>query len=131
MSMKKFNLVLTLAFAFLFSAAVNAQDSRNPWGISVGAHAVDHTSVRGMFDGFFDYDDYTIVPPLSKLSIIRHIGGKFSADLTASVGEIDNKRMMLNDELFINAGLGLRYKILGDANNTKWFDPYVDRKSVV
>lgn len=125
MSMKKLNLVLTLTFALLFGAVVNAQDSRNPWGISIGAHAVDHTSVRGMFDGFFDYDDYTIVPPLSKLSIIRHIGGNFSADLTASVGEIDNRRMMLNDEFFINAGLGLRYKILGNADETKWFDPYV------
>ena len=125
MSMKKFNLVLTLAFALLFSAAANAQDSRNPWGISIGAHAVDYTSVRGMFDGFFDYDDYTIVPPLSKLSVVRHLGGRFSADLTASVGEVDNKRMMIDDELFINAGLGLRVKILGNADETKWFDPYL------
>ena len=125
MSMKKFNLVLTLAFALLFSASVNAQDSRNPWGLSIGAHAVDHTSVRGMFDGFFDYDDYSIVPPLSKLSLIRHLGGKFSADLTASVGEVDNKRMMIDDEFFINAGLGLRYKLLGTESETKWFDPYV------
>lgn len=125
MSMKKFNLVLTLAFALLFSAAVNAQDARNPWGLSIGAHAVDHTSVRGMFDGFFDYDDYSIVPPLSKLSLIRHLGGKFSADLTASVGEVDNKRMLIDDEFFVNAGLGLRYKILGTPEETKWFDPYV------
>lgn len=125
MSMKKFNLVLVMAFALLFSASVNAQDARNPWGLSVGAHAVDHTSVRGMFDGFFGTDSYSIVPPLSKLSIIRHLDGKFSADLTASVGEIDNKRMMINDELFINAGLGVRYRILGTADKSFWFDPYV------
>ncbi|MDO5656129.1 MAG: OmpA family protein [Flavobacteriaceae bacterium] len=123
--MKKFNLVLTLAFALLFSASANAQDGNNPWGISVGAHAVDYTSVRGMFDGFFDYDDYTIVPPLSKISIIRHLGGKFAADITASVGEVDNKRFWLKDELFINAGLGLRYRLLGTADNSYWFDPYV------
>ena len=125
MSMKKFNLVLTLAFALLFSATANAQDERNPWGISIGAHAVDYTSVRGMFDGFFDYDDYTIVPPLSKLSVIRHLSGPFSLDLTASVGEVDNKRFRINDELFINAGLGLRYQFLTGVMGLDWLDPYL------
>ncbi|MXV37250.1 OmpA family protein [Flavobacteriaceae bacterium Ap0902] len=119
--MKKMNLVLSLAFALLLGTQATAQDAQNPWGISVGAHAVDHTSVRGMFDGFFDYDDYSVVPPLSKISVIRHLGGRLSADLTASVGEVDNSRLLVNDELFINAGLGLRFQIVQDS----WFDPYL------
>lgn len=119
--MKKMNLVLSVAVALLFGTQAIAQDARNPWGITVGAHAVDHTSVHGVFDGFFDYDDYSVVPPLSKLSITRHLGGRFSADLTASVGEIDNKRLGVEDKLFVNAGLGLRFQVFKNS----WFDPYL------
>lgn len=123
--MKKISLALSMAAALIFSASVNAQDSRNPWGISVGAHAVDYTSVRSFGSGIYDVDDMTVVPPLSKLSIVRNLGSKFNVDLTASVGEVDNKRMNINDELFINAGLGLRYQILGKADKSFWFDPYL------
>lgn len=123
--MKKLSLVLGLAVAFVFGTKASAQDAGNPWGISIGAHAVDFTSARGVFDGYFDVDDYEIVPPLSKLSVIRHLGGRFSADLTASLGEVSNKRMGVNDELFINAGLGLRYRFLGTATTSSWFDPYL------
>ena len=86
MNMKKLNLVLGLAAALLFGSNVNAQDASNPWGITIGAHAVDFTSARGVFDGYFDVDDYQIVPPLSKLSVTRHLAGRFSADLSASIG---------------------------------------------
>lgn len=125
MSMKNLNLILCMAVAIIFSVNANAQDAKNPWGISVGAHAVDHTSVRGVFDGFFDHDDYSITSPLSKLSVIRHLSGRFSADLTASVGKIENKRMNIDDQLFINAGLGLRARLLGSESNSYWFDPYL------
>ncbi|MRI63715.1 OmpA family protein [Ornithobacterium rhinotracheale] len=124
--MKKFNLALGLAATLFVGANSYAQDASNPWGITIGAHAVDFTSAgRGVFDGFFDTDDYEIVPPLSKLSVIRHLGGKFSADLTASIGEVSNKRMKVDDKLFVNAGLGLRYRLLGKADKSYWFDPYL------
>lgn len=126
--MKKFNLLLTaLMVLFLSSTVLNAQNQRDPWAITVGAHAVDHTSVRGFGNEFFNYNNYSIVPPLSKLSIIRNLNRSFDVDLTASVGEIDNDRLRVSDEFFINAGLGLRYKlangyILGE---NSWFDPYI------
>lgn len=121
--MKKFNLLLTaLMVLFLSSTVLNAQNQRDPWAITVGAHAVDYTSVRGVGNEFFNYDNYSIVPPLSKLSIIRNVGRFFDVDLTASVGEIDNDRLLIKDEFFINAGLGLRFKIL---QGEGWFDPYL------
>lgn len=121
--MKKFNLLLTALTVLLLSSTVlNAQNQRDPWAISVGAHAVDYTSVRGVGDEFFNHHNYSIVPPLSKLSIIRNLGRWFDVDLTASVGEIDNDRLRISDEFFINAGLGLRFKIL---KGEHWFDPYL------
>lgn len=121
--MKKFNLLLTaLMVLFLSSTVLNAQNKRDPWAISVGAHAVDYTSVRGVGNEFFNYNNYSIVPPLSKLSIIRNLSSYFDVDLTASVGEIDNDRLRIKDEFFVNAGLGLRFKIL---KGEGWFDPYL------
>lgn len=126
--MKKFNLLLTaLTVLILSSTVLNAQNKRDPWAITVGAHAVDHTSVRGVGNEFFNYNNYSIVPPLSKLSVIRNLNRSFDLDLTASVGEIDNNRLRISDEFFINAGLGLRYKfangyLLGE---NSWFDPYI------
>lgn len=121
--MKKFNLLLTALMVLILSSTVlNAQNKRDPWAVTVGMHAVDYTSVRGVGNEFFNYNNYSIVPPLSKLSIIRNLNRFFDVDLTASVGEVDNDRLRISDELFINAGLGLRFKILG---GNSWFDPYL------
>ena len=126
--MKKFNLLLSAVVLFLAgNSFVDAQNSKNPWAITVGAHAVDHNSATGPFNQYFKTDNWDIVPPLSKLSIIRNLNRSFDVDLTASVGEVDNNRLAIKDELFINAGLGLRYKlangyILGEDS---WFDPYI------
>ena len=121
--MKKFNLLLTaLMVLFLSSTVVNAQNQRDPWAITVGAHAVDYTSVRAFGNEFFNYNNYSIVPPLSKLSVIRNLNQWLDVDITASVGEVDNDRLRISDEFFVNAGLGLRFKIL---KGEKWFDPYV------
>lgn len=126
--MKKFNLLLTaLMVLFLSSTVLNAQNKRDPWAITVGAHAVDHTSVRGIANEFFNYNNYSIVPPLSKLSIIRNLNNSFDLDLTASVGEVDNDRLRISDEFFINAGLGIRYKLANGYifGESSWFDPYI------
>lgn len=126
--MKKFNLLLSTVMLFLAgNSFVDAQNSRNPWAITVGAHATDHKAVRGAFDHYFDTDNWSIVPPLSKISVIRNLNRSFNLDLTASVGEVDNKRLNINDELFINAGLGLRYQFANGylLNENSWFDPYL------
>lgn len=124
--MKKFNLVFALVALFSTSVAF-AQDTQNKWLIGVGAHATDHTSVRGAFSGFFDTDDYSIAPPLSKLTVSRSLNNSFAVDFQASVGEMDNKRLKIEDEFFILAGLGLRYKLANGyiLDENSWFDPYV------
>ena len=126
--MKKFNLLLSAVVLFLAgNSFVDAQNSKNPWAITVGAHAVDHNSITGPFNQYFKTDNWDIVPPLSKLSIIRNLNRSFDVDLTASVGEVDNNRLRIKDELFINAGLGLRYKLANGyiLKEDSWFDPYI------
>ncbi|MFV0182200.1 OmpA family protein [Empedobacter falsenii] len=126
--MKKFNLLLSAVALFVAgNSFVDAQNSKNPWALTVGAHAVDHNSVTGPFNQYFKTDNWDIVPPLSKLSIIRNLNRSFDVDLTASVGEVDNNRLRVKDELFINAGLGLRYKLANGyiLKEDSWFDPYI------
>ncbi|MFV0154478.1 OmpA family protein [Empedobacter falsenii] len=126
--MKKFNLLLSAVALFVAgNSFVDAQNSKNPWALTVGAHAVDHNSITGPFNQYFKTDNWDIVPPLSKLSIIRNLNRSFDVDLTASVGEVDNNRLRVKDELFINAGLGLRYKLANGyiLKEDSWFDPYV------
>ena len=122
--MKKFNLLLT-GLATTLATTVFAQNISDKWYIGIGAHAVDHTSVRGIFDGYFDTDDYSIVPPLSKLTVASSIANNFAADLQASIGEIDNKRLKIKDEFFVLAGLGIRFTPLSESKSLKWLDPYV------
>ncbi len=118
--MKKFNL-LSAVLAFFLLVSINAQNDTDKWYISVGAHAVDYTSVRPMFSGYFDFDDYSIVPPLSKLVVSRTLSKKFAVDMEASFGQVDDKRLGINDEFYALAGLGIRYHLL----QKKWGDFYL------
>ena len=127
--MKRIKLTL-IAAAFAIAGTAFAQNSNNKWLIGVGAHAVDFNSVRPTFCEYFQTDNYSIVPPLSKLTIGRSLSKSFALDLSASVGEVDytrNEVDFIKDEFFINAGLGLKYKLANDyiLSEDSWFDPYL------
>ncbi|TDM00093.1 MAG: flagellar motor protein MotB [Flavobacteriaceae bacterium] len=135
--MKKFNLLLAGVVAML-STTATAQNSDNPWYISAGLHSVDHTSVNGAFDGFFDTKDYSFVPPLSRIVVGRNVAKGIGVDITASVGEIDNKAMLsgqqasigsvasLTDKFFLNVGPGVRISPLTlITGNSGMIDPYL------
>ncbi len=118
--MKKFN-VLMAVMTFFLMVSVNAQNDTDKWYIGVGMHAVDYTAVRPAFSGYFQWDDYSVAPPLSKLTVARTLSKKFAVDLEASFGQIDDKRLGINDEFYTLAGLGVRYHIL----QKKWGDFYL------
>ncbi|TWP25155.1 OmpA family protein [Apibacter muscae] len=122
--MKKFNLLVTVA-ASMIASTVFAQNTTDKWYIGIGSHAVDYTSVRGVFDGYFDTKDYSFTFPLSKLTVARSIAKNWAVDMQVSLGEVDNKRMNIQDEFFVLAGLGLRYSPLSESKTMKWLDPYV------
>lgn len=132
--MKK--IFLSFITIVLLSTSVFSQTTDQKWAIFVGTHATDFTSKFGLFDGYFDVNDWNIVPPLSKITVARSLNSLFVADLTASVGEVSTKdagnpasqQLLINDEFFLNIGAGLRLKLLANgyiAEENSFFDPYL------
>ena len=124
------------ALALTVASSVFAQTTSNPWLIGVGAHGVNHAAAKGgvgkLFDNLtgkhlFNINNYTITPPLSKLTVARNLGKGFVLDWQTSVGNIDNKRFETDKEFFLMTGLGLQVKVAGllFGNEDSWFDPYL------
>ena len=121
------------ALALTLASTAFAQTTSNPWVIGVGAHGVNHMGVANggvdkVFDNFdqvFTLNNYTITPPLSKLTVARNLNKYFVLDWQTSVGNVDNKRFAMGKEFFLQTGLGLQFKFAGLWNEESWFDPYV------
>lgn len=129
--MKNLKLGIT-ALALTAATTVSAQTTTNKWLIGVGAHGVNHAAIKGGFGSSienigksFNINDYTITPPLSKLTVARNLNKFFTADWQTSVGNVDNKRIGMDKEFFLMTGLGLQFKFNGFWNEESWFDPYV------
>ncbi len=117
-----YSLILLLSVSsFLLS-----QNTIKKWYINVGTFAVDHTSVRGVFDGYFDVKDWSATP-FGKLTIGYNLNSSFNLDLQAGVGEIDNKRLNYNDEFLTLVTLGAKYNFANDyiIKQRSWWDPYL------
>lgn len=135
--MKKINNFLLLLL--LISVGLQAQEGVNneettskitnhyDWQLGVSVFVTDHTSVRGVADGFFDYDDYSVVPFPAKLTLVRGLNKSFDMDASVNLGQIDNKRLNVENEFMVNGTLGLRYRLANGyiLNPTSWFDPYL------
>lgn len=120
------------ALALTVASTVFAQTTTNPWLIGVGMHGVNHLAVKGDFgDTFgnfkevFSIGNYSITPPLSKLTVARNINKFLAVDWQTSVGNVENKRFNMGKEFMLLTGLGLQFKVNGLWNEDSWFDPYV------
>lgn len=122
------------ALALTIAASVSAQTTSNPWLIGVGAHGVNHKAAYDGMNKFFDnltdkplwsIRNYSIIPPLSKLTVARNLNKYLVLDWQTSVGNVDNKRFNMGKEFFLMTGLGLQFKVNGLWNEESWFDPYV------
>ena len=135
--MKNLKLGIT-ALALTVASTVFAQTTSNPWLIGVGAHGVNHVAAGGdvgnAFSTAFGGDDakrlyninnFTITPPLSKLTVARNLNKYLVLDWQTSVGNVDNKRIGMEKEFFLMTGLGLQFKFNGLWNEESWFDPYL------
>ena len=113
------------------ATTVSAQTTTNKWLIGVGAHGVNHAAIKSTFKPFsypgetFTLNNYTITPPLSKLTVARNLNKFFVVDWQTSVGNVDNKRIGMDKEFFLMTGLGLQFKFNGLWNEESWLDPYV------
>lgn len=124
--------------ALTVASTVFAQTTSSPWLIGVGAHGVNHVAAGGdvgnAFSTAFGGDDakrlyninnFTITPPLSKLTVARNLNKYLVLDWQTSVGNVDNKRIGMEKEFFLMTGLGLQFKFNGLWNEESWFDPYL------
>ncbi|MEG2334283.1 MAG: OmpA family protein, partial [Chryseobacterium sp.] len=86
------------ALALTIASTVFAQTTNNPWLIGVGAHAENHTAQRGTFGNtlsannvtknMFNMNNFSVTPPLSKLTVARNIGKGLVIDWQTSVGNV-------------------------------------------
>lgn len=123
------------ALALTVASTVFAQTSNNPWLIGVGAHAENHVAAGGKVGDVFEQafggkqlysmNNYTITPPLSKLTVARHLAGPLVLDWQTTVGNVDNKRLGMGKEFMLMTGLGLQLKANSLWNEESWFDPYL------
>src|SRR5690554_5329878 len=95
--MKNFSIFFTLLF-LMVSVESYSQNTLRKWYISGGVHAVNHPAVRGFGDGLTNGDYWSFVPPLSQIQVARTLNRSFSLDFQASIGEIDNTRLMIDNE---------------------------------
>jgi outer membrane protein OmpA-like peptidoglycan-associated protein len=125
------------ALALTVASTVFAQTTNNPWLIGVGAHAENHTAQRGNFSNtfsannltktMFNVNNFSITPPLSKLTVARNVGKGLVIDWQTSVGNVENKRFNMGKEFMLMTGLGFQAKAAGLLwkNEDSWFDPYL------
>ena len=139
-----------LLVAVLMAAGLSsqAQDSNNPWAITIGANAVDSRSSAGpghvnWFQQHFSQpfavkDNWNILPSVSYLNVSRYIGSGFTFGLSGSVNKIDkyvnfnptaanaDSRGMVvtnpGDLMFYGIDGTVKYSFM-DLIGTKWFDP--------
>ncbi|MBO9694034.1 OmpA family protein [Chryseobacterium sp.] len=124
------------ALALTVASTVFAQTTNNPWLIGVGAHAENHVAARSSFGNtfsannltksMFNVNNFSITPPLSKLTVARNIGKGLVIDWQTSVGNVENKRFNMGKEFFLMTGLGFQAHGAGLLwNEESWFDPYL------
>ena len=139
-----------LLVAVLMAAGLSsqAQDSNNPWAITIGANAVDSRLSAGpdhvnWFQQHFSQpfavkDNWNILPSVSYLNVSRYIGSGFTFGLSGSVNKIDkyvnfnptaanaDSRGMVvtnpGDLMFYGIDGTVKYSFM-DLIGTKWFDP--------
>jgi OOP family OmpA-OmpF porin len=124
----------------LAAFAANAQDSRNPWSVSLGANAIDtKISMKGndhlRFEELYNQErNFNFVSAVSYVNVAKNIGDNFSFGLTGSFNKITkwathtpstkNTYVVTNpgdlDYYGIDAAITYSFKNL---LKSKWFDP--------
>lgn len=124
------------ALALTVASTVFAQTTNNPWLIGVGAHAENHKAQASNFSNtfaatnltktMFNMNNFSITPPLSKLTVARNIGKGLVIDWQTTVGNVENQRFNMGKEFMLMTGLGFQAKAAGLLwNEESWFDPYL------
>jgi len=132
--MKKIQLAVIALFTLVTVNNVSAQDSNNPWAVTIGVNAVD---VRGGSDfssrlnDHLGTSDWNFLPTISRITAERYLNDGFTLQLAGSLNRIthvasENDADIVHTSFDVNLkyGLdGLVAKIFG--NSTQYFSPFV------
>ncbi len=131
--MKNLKRAFIAALLFVGIGNINAQDADNVWMLNLGVNAVDFSSagpsdIGGMFEDYFDADDWNVIPAISRISVSRYIDKGFSAELAGSLNKITKTPGVGAEDFgYFSIDAGVRYDLnsLNFIGETGWFDPYV------
>jgi len=132
--MKHLKIALIALFTFVMVANVNAQDSDNPWAISLGVNTVDFYGGGGFTDNIKDLlgnGDWNVLPSISTFAATKYLEDGFSLQLMGSL----NKITFLNSEndsdfMYYSIDANVKYDVnklvdLTFGSTTQYFDPFV------
>ena len=89
--MKQLKLAVIAIFALVTVSSVNAQDSNNPWAISVGVNAIDFrvpSDFSGQLEDYYGTSDWDIVPVLSRITGEKYLDDGFTLQLAGQVNRV-------------------------------------------
>ena len=125
----------------VMSTSLNAQNSNNPWALSVGVNAVDTQGSANGIEKVFDTpfkvsENWNILPSISYLTISRSVAKNLSVGLQGSINKIDkfvvydpkNSASNSNGYFVANTG-GLMY-YAADANVKYSFMSLIKSKTI-
>ena len=132
--MKNIKLAVIALFTLVSTYNVNAQDSNNPWAISIGVNAVDVRSTGDFSSKLNDHlgtSDWNLLPTISRITAERFLEDGFTLQLAGSMNRITHVSMeddadLVHTSFDVNLKYGLDAlvaKIFG--NSTRYFSPFV------
>ncbi|MDG1039406.1 MAG: OmpA family protein [Polaribacter sp.] len=122
--MKHLKIAVIALFTLAMVSNVSAQDSDNPWAISLGFNIVDirgDNSIENIFKDYVGTSDLNFGVP--RITLERYYKAGFSLQLAGSLNEIDGATYVAADANVKYDVNGWSEKIFG--STTQYFDPYI------
>jgi len=133
--MKRIKIVAIALFTFVTMVNVNAQDSNNPWAVSVGINAVDTYDVGGEGTEFLNDllfpGDWNTIPTVSRITAERYLSDGFTLQLAGSLNRVTQINLaddadLVHSSVDLNLKYGLDGLVKGIfGNSTQYFSPFV------
>ena len=103
--------IVIVLISSLMLSLVNGQNKENKWLIGVGMHGPQFTiKDEFFFTQNWKLKDWNITPPISKLSLSRHLVGGISPELSYSIAKVAmDPKVDKSEMLFMNIDLNFRY----------------------
>lgn len=133
--MKQLKLALMALFALVTLSNANAQDSNNPWAVSVGLNAIDTYSIGGedteFFEDFLYPGDWNVLSSISRVSAERFLGDGFTAQLAGSMNRITQINEANDADItYYSVDANFKYDLDGFIRSvfggtTQYFNPFL------